>query len=950
MRTAAVVAVVLGITPAAAGWKAAAASNSTTPPAFSATKTVERVHLDSTTGTTVVDDTRNVAVTVSQTSNLKDHQVIEVSWTGAHPTGGLIADQQAYNADLQEYPVVLMECRGTDSPGASNGQMVSPSTCWTATPNERVQSDSGVPLWALDYYADPSQKQNLVGQPTDLSQTACASAGGGSDAYWVPFVAADGTSYPVGPQGCAGEPPGMTQPSASVATDLLPSDTTYAASNLQGAGATKFSIATSTSNAELGCSETVPCTLEIIPIEGLSCDPGPALAVQPPNQYQINACEAGGIYPPGAVNSGGFNASLAVEGSLWYLASNWRNRIAVPLSFAPTVQVCSGLGTSAPLAIYGSELVDSATSQWNPYFCLSANGFNVNHVETAEPEAKNLLATGNINAAFQALPPATPFARPTVQAPVALGGFAIAYVIDNGDGTAYTSLNLDARLLAKLMTESYRGNAGIGQPDPNGNGDIGLANNPVSIVDDPEFKALNPGLKGVSDFLPSGERSDGMATLYSIIGQSDVIYALTSYINGDPDARAWLNGDADPWGMVVNPAYKGIALPVSSWQLLDSVTTGALYHGVAGLVSPCLSAPTYPPAVRPLLDGPVSSLAQVAFNLSYGISTADQPDNPESTSCTFVLTGTETDPLSGKQITAGITEWHRIGLENVGARFLIGLVPLGLASEYDLNTAALETYRSESAPTKPTDTTGRTFVAASDTSLKAAAALLTADPTVGSWTLPYSQFSTSSADSAAYPGTMLLSLDVPTTGLSAADAQSLSTYLTYVTGPGQTVGGGTGQLPAGYLPLTAANGLASEVAYSTAAAADIAAQNGQVPPVVATPPVSTTTTVATIPSVPSGAPPIGSGLSAPSGQSLSSLAVPVVTSGAPPAPRTTVKSTKPRTGSNPSGSETIALAGNDPSAVAGVGAAALPIALGVLVTGLVISGWSRRPKLRRVKS
>ncbi len=37
-----------------------------------------------------------------------------------------------------------------------------------------------------------------------------------------------------------------------------------------------------------------------------------------------------------------------------------------------------------------------------------------------------------------------------------------------------------------------------------------------------------------------------------------MIRALTTYINDDPAARAWLNGKPDPWGMVVNPAYRHI--------------------------------------------------------------------------------------------------------------------------------------------------------------------------------------------------------------------------------------------------------------------------------------------------------------------------------------------------------------------------------------------------------
>ena len=77
--------------------------------------------------------------------------------------------------------------------------------------------------------------------------------------------------------------------------------------------------------------------------------------------------------------------------------------------------------------------------------------------------------------------------------------------------------------------------------------------------------------------LHNGIQPAPAATLFSILSQSDVMWALTSYINADPEARAWLNGKPDPWGMVVNPAYEGIKLPVESWPLLDTTTNGPDY-------------------------------------------------------------------------------------------------------------------------------------------------------------------------------------------------------------------------------------------------------------------------------------------------------------------------------------------------------------------------------------
>ena len=76
---------------------------------------------------------------------------------------------------------------------------------------------------------------------------------------------------------------------------------------------------------------------------------------------------------------------------------------------------------------------------------------------------------------------------------------------------------------------------------------------------------------------------------------------------------------------------------------------------------------------------------------------------------------------------------------------------------------------------------------------------------------------------------MVVYAAIPTSGLPAADATDYAALLTFAAGPGQTPGSGVGQLPPGYLPLTAADGLGGLAAYTLAAATDVAAQNGQVP-------------------------------------------------------------------------------------------------------------------------
>ena len=78
-----------------------------------------------------------------------------------------------------------------------------------------------------------------------------------------------------------------------------------------------------------------------------------------------------------------------------------------------------------------------------------------------------------------------------------------------------------------------------------------------------------------------------------------------------------------------------------------------------------------------------------------------------------------------------------------------------------------------------------------------------------------------------YPGALLMSIDVPTQGLPKADGGRLRGDAAVRRRPGQTPGLGNGQLPPGFLPLTAANGLVAQVVgYTDRAATASPAQSG----------------------------------------------------------------------------------------------------------------------------
>ncbi len=758
-------------------------------------KTVSRTHLIG--GKNVTADKRTVTLEVDQTRELHDRQEIEVTWSGAHPSDNKASDPNSIAGADQEYPMVLLECRGIDAKRAPAASRMSPETCWTQTPTERYFASPSLsfPPWRVDRYADAADRKKVVGAPKPLPSKCFAS---GYPEHWLHFIAVNGAVYDGGPQGgCAGIAPEQTLAGSTVA---LPGNTTYAFTGADGTGQAKFAVWTELTNASLGCGPSVPCSLVAVPVEGISCD---VAAAGLPSVDRPKGDAATSAAAACTSNGGQTVRSLAVAGSLWWSASNWRNRITVPLQFAPLPATECRASSNPGVDIYGSELLTAATSQWSSKFCADPKLFPMTHVQTGETQARSLLQTGNTNAAFTSLGPDGGWGSPIVSAPTAMTGFAVGYAIDDARQHEYAELKLTPRLLAKLLTESYPAiqaiKSGWATPPPPGSGETdytALAGNPLNISKDPEFIALNPGItQGVGN-------TYGAATLLMLSSDSDVVHALTSYINADPEARAWLDGQPDPWGMVVNPNYRGIALPVDNWPLLDTYEPREIYNEG----NPCLQRNPVP--YLPLVASPMIRLSLISLNLQYAIQQSQVV-------CADAAT-------SNPKLVAN-------GPEAIGFRFIIGITSLADAQRYRIDTAALQTRVASDAPSQFADGTGRTFVAPADDSLRAAAGLLAADRTSGIWRLPYDKLVGADGSQTAYPGAMLVSTAIPTEGLPKVDAADYATFLSFAAGAGQTPGGGAGELPAGYLPLTSSNGLGAEQHYTQVAAQYVAAQNGKVP-------------------------------------------------------------------------------------------------------------------------
>ena len=764
----------------------AAATDAPSGDGLSLTKTLTRHWFDPDHGGAPESDSRTVTVSVDRHTNLQARERIHVSWTGAHPTGGRAANPLGGAGFDQEYPVLILECRGTPD-------QVTPRTCWTSSAAERTSKVSNSQaVWRSDAEADPADTGRVSGLSDDEIVTLpsyCDTTVSTQSFHITPFVAANGKFY----DGCDSQ--GM--PPEATGTDVDPPNEIAAFTDLNGTGSANVEVRTATENESLGCSSTVACTLEVIPIMGLSC----ASATDP-------FCNADPTYFAGQSYDGD-GAAPALTPHFWWSASNWDNRFAIPLTFATPPSVCTLSAVGAPVPFYGSELLSQAALQWAPAYCLNKSRFNWQDNVTSDDAGFQLMQNGGAVAAEVSGRGADD--ADVGYAPTAVTGWGIAFEIDKPDGTQLMSLKLDARLLAKLLTESYPGST-LGASRP------GLANNPYSINLDPEFQELNPGLD-VRHF------SEAASTLLAISNRSAVMQQVTSYIAADPEAMEWIDGKPDPWGMKVNPAYKGLKLPVTTWPLKDG-----WYPKESG--SACLNDNPAPYLQK--IASPLSSLRLISQAMFYYWPNV-------STVCQF-------------NSSTGLYELSRVPQQGIGSRFMLGLVDLGDAARYDLPVAALQAEPGH-------------YVGANAAGMAAAVELATPAPTAAidadklstkakkqaekqaqaaAGLLPETLDQTAFRSSgSAYPGAMVVYTAAKTTGLDKTTAARVAQFIRVSSTEGQVPGRGNGQLPDGYLPITKTGATARLYAQAQAVASVIAAQKVPQEPAASNPSASGSATAST---------------------------------------------------------------------------------------------------------
>lgn len=385
--------------------------------------------------------------------------------------------------------------------------------------------------------------------------------------------------------------------------------------------------------------------------------------------------------------------------------------------------------------------------------------------------------------------------RKFTYAPIADTGIAIAYYVDNvTTGQPITNLKLDARLVAKLLTNSYSyafGTCAQGETAQSMTCDPAVAGNPDNIFQDPEFYALNPEYTP-ADFAAANSVADDDAEPLVIAGNSDMTYELTRWIESDHDAAAFLAGESDKWGMRVNSYFKtGQTYPVPAYVKLDPGFSQTEQQAQAA------GGPMY-----------VATMQNV-WNPITGQDNVDQDLlGDQSTGLAFNDTCVSGSCEGGTVTGPPVYVQQKNQAELLGERTLFAVVDTGDSGSYQFPTAEL------------VNSAGNAVGPTTDSMADALDSMKTNPDKI----TQYQDFSDTSPN--AYPLTEVQYAMVPTCGESTAKARAVSNFLTDVTNS-QLYGTSTGELPAfgGYFSLTSA-----QKAQTLAAAQAVSSQSCTSPP------------------------------------------------------------------------------------------------------------------------
>ncbi|MFJ3927364.1 hypothetical protein [Streptomyces sp. NPDC090022] len=638
-------------------------------------------------------------VTVSQTRNLVN-QVVKISWTGGTPT----VSETAYSANYLQ----IMQCWGEAATGPTTDQCQFGGSSALG---------AGAGNQAAGAYTN-SRQLNYGDRLKDAENQPLPPATPSGISY-APFRTVN--DDPVSP--------GNWNEFFDVnSTNEVP----YARTNARGAGEVWFETQTAIEAPGLGCGAAVKDTA------GRAAGRGCWLVVVPRGTTEIDGS-------PYTSQSGGQLQSSPLS------PANWKHRLVFPLGFEPLGSFCP-IGAEERGTL-GSEMAAEAVTRWQPALCQTGAKAIYGYAQVPDETARVKLLSGSPGLVFVGRAAAASETRKPVYAPVSLSGITIGYFIESQagfsapdevkarNGTRLSTLRLTPRLVAKLLTESYR--------DGNSRFAESTAKNPDNIGRDPEFLRHNPEFAGLDfpgrlgDALVPQPLADTTRQLWEWVARDP---AAEEFLRGVPD-NSGTHGDRAFAGMAVNPHYKDMALPIDSFPKSD-------------------------PYCQPFDDRPSAPLCvqdkhPYASDMHAAARAASRGDSLARTS----WDATATPPAYKKDPP-----------QPAGARAVLAVTDTATADRYGLVRAEL------------LNSAGR-FVAPEPAALAAAAGARTPGPDGTSLPDPAAK------DPAAYPLTVLTYAATVPADLTQTEGRDYGALLTYAAGPGQTSGVAAGTLPHGYAPL-----------------------------------------------------------------------------------------------------------------------------------------------------
>ena len=501
-----------------------------------------------------------------------------------------------------------------------------------------------------------------------------------------------------------------------------PMNTAYATTAPNGTGQADLLINTAVENQFLGCDQKHACSLVVVPAQG-----GDVLTTPP-------ACKDHSRDTTFAIGQLAFSAN--------FNTCSWADRLVIPLTFAPTPNVCKF--KNAAFTAAGSPMLARAMNSWVSGLCLGSHGLTIQYnSQIPEPLAVAEANGGLTDMALTTRPASAQgiasSTRHFIYAPVSVSAVSVAYWVDDPTtGLPVTGIKLDQRLLLKLLTQSYNfQNEGVpctAPPPPTGVGcDNGVDGNPLTLFSDHEFEKLNPSVQPVTGLGAAFQ----VPTVQS--GHSDMTWFVTRWIAANADAKQFLDGQFDPWGMHINTAYMG---PANLTYPTDAFTAQDSYPVIQHRYSP-------------------------VFPLSLAASYQAQNWEPGTSYIKDQFGNFPKDPI-----------------QPPGQRALFAILDEGDTAAFRFPVAKIP------------NATGH-YVRPSRSAMAAALTHMQSD---GNGT---QQVSLTSTNKAAYPLTMVIYAMVPTSGTPHKTAAAMARFLDFAAGAGQQEGVRPGQLPPGYLPLPA---------------------------------------------------------------------------------------------------------------------------------------------------